>query len=91
MPYVRGRVDDAASLGRRYDACRLGGEDRLQMNLIHDERLGELCLRDRRGYLQNWLVLEDGRALGHGIDVAGEAESSSHCRKRSVKRPSEAR
>ena len=45
------------------------------MNLIHDERLGELCLRDRRGYLQNWLVLEDGRALGHGIDVAGEAES----------------
>ena len=24
--------------------------------------------------LQNWLVLEDGRALGHGIDVAGEAE-----------------
>ena len=45
------------------------------MHLVHDEGLGELRLRDRRGDLQNWLVLEDGRALGHGIDVAGEAEA----------------
>ena len=72
---ARAEVDHAAARGRRYDACGLGGENRLQMYLVHDESLGELCLRDRRSHLQNWLVLEHGRALGHGIDVAGEAES----------------
>ena len=60
--------------GRRDDAGGLGGENRLQVHLVHDESLGELCLRDRRSDLQNRLVLEHWRALGHGVDVAGEAE-----------------
>ena len=66
---ARAEVDHAASHGRRYDACRLGGENRLQMHLVHHEGLGELRLRDRRADLQNWLVREDRRALGQGIEA----------------------
>jgi hypothetical protein len=52
-----------------------GGKDRLQVHLVHEESLGELGLRDRRADLEDRLVLEHRRALGHGIDVAGEAEA----------------
>jgi hypothetical protein len=44
--------------------------------LVHHEGLDELGLGDRRRDLQDRLVLENGRALGHGIHIAGEAEFS---------------
>jgi hypothetical protein len=74
MHAARTEVDHTSAFGGGYHASGFRGEDRLQVHLIHDEGLGELRLRDRRGNLENRLVLEDGRTLRDSVDIAGEPE-----------------
>jgi hypothetical protein len=44
------------------------------MDLVHDERLHELRLGNRRGNFEDRLRWEDGSALRNGVHVPGETD-----------------
>ncbi len=56
------------------DAGRLGGDERGVVDGGEEEGLHDLRLDDGGAHPQHRLVGEDHGALGHGPDVAGEAE-----------------
>ena len=55
-------------------ARRLGGEDGLQMDLVHHERLDELRLGNRRLDFDEGLVREHRCPFRDGVDVARESK-----------------
>ena len=71
---ARPEVDYGPTRGGRHHALRLGGEQGLQMDLVHDERLDELRLGERGHDLEDRLVGEERRTLGEGVHVSREAE-----------------
>ena len=68
-------IDEEPALRGKHHARRLGGDQRLEVEEIHDPRLDELGERQRRGDAEDRLVGEEESALRHGVDVAGEAEA----------------
>src|SRR5437773_523360 len=71
---TQAEIDDGSAAGRRDDAYGLRGEHRLQMNLIRQERLDELRLRQWCDHLEDGLAGEQHRSFRNGKDVSGEAE-----------------
>jgi hypothetical protein len=67
-------VGDGSATGRGHDARRLGGGQRLNVDLIHDEGLDELRLGQGCGDLQDGLAREDRGSLRHRAHVAAEPE-----------------
>ena len=63
-----------AAAGGKHDPGRLGGDHRLEVDLVEQQRLEQLRLDPRRRDPEQRLVGEAHRALGHRLDVAGEAE-----------------
>ena len=63
-----------AAFGGADDAVGLGGDQALVVQREQQIRLNELRLNGGRADGQQRLLGEDRRALGHGIDVAGEFE-----------------
>ena len=60
--------------GGEADARRLGGDQGLEVDQVEQRRLQELSLEERAADPQQRLVREHHRALGHGVDVAREAQ-----------------
>ena len=71
---ARAEVDQRPPRRRLDDTRGLRGEHCLQMHLVEDVGLDELGDRQWRLDPQQRLVGEDGRALGHRIDIALEAQ-----------------
>ena len=71
---AQAEVDHASPLRRFDDTRRLGGEHRLQLDLVDDEGFDQLRFADRRHHFEDGFVREDRRAFGNCIDVAGETE-----------------
>ena len=67
-------VDQLAPAPREDDARGLRGDQRLQVDDVQQAALGELRLRQGRGHAKDRFVGEEHGALGHRVDVAGEAE-----------------
>ena len=55
-------------------ARRLGRDQRLEVDEIEESRLDELGLHQGAAHAHERLVGEDHRALGHGVDVAGQSD-----------------
>ena len=70
----RAEVHHRPPPSRLDDARALRGDQRLQVQLVEQVRLGELCFRQGRLDGQQRLAGEGGRALGHRVDVAAEAQ-----------------
>ena len=72
-----GEVDHGLSLavGGEHDPSRLGGDHRLEVDLVQQQGLEQLRLDQRRGHADERLVREPDRPLRHRVDVAAEAES----------------
>ena len=75
MRPAQSEVHDGPPLRGLDDTHRLRGEHRLHVDLVHHERLDELCLADRRVDFENWLVREDRRAFRDRKHVAREAQA----------------
>ena len=71
----------------QHAARRLGGDERLEMDQVHQPRLDQLRLRHGRRHAQDWLVGKEDRALGHGMHVAAEAPSLEVLREFRRKKP----
>ena len=77
----RREVDHAPALARapgsggEHDACRLGGDRRLEVHLVEQQRLEQLRLDPRGGHSYKRLAGESNRSLRQGVHVAGEAEA----------------
>ncbi len=56
------------------DPGGLGGDQRRQVDRLQQPRLQQQRLAEGRGHAQDRLVREGDRPLGHGQDLAGEAE-----------------
>jgi hypothetical protein len=70
---AEGEVGELGRAGCQYAACGLGRHAGLERDVIEQRRLHELRLRRRRRDFQERLAGEDGSALGHGPDIAGES------------------
>ena len=70
----RAELDDVRVAGGVHDARGLGGDERRVVQRREEEGLHNLRLDDGRADAHHGLVREDGRALRHGPDVAGEAQ-----------------
>lgn len=71
---AQAELHDQVALRGLADARRLGGDERLVVDDVEHRRLDELGLEDRGLDAQQGFVGEDHRALGHGVDLAREAE-----------------
>ena len=69
-----GEIGDGPAPGGLNAAGGLGGQQRLVLDLVHDEGFGQLCGDDRARDFQDRLVGEEQAALGHGADSARETE-----------------
>ena len=65
---------DGAALGGADNAVCLGGDQRLVVDGQQEIGLDKLCLGCGGAHRDDRLTGEDRRALGDGVDVAGEAE-----------------
>ena len=68
------KVDERHVARREPAPQRLGGDRRLEGDLVEQVGLDQLGLGERSGDLEEGLFGEDHPALGHGVDVAGEAQ-----------------
>ena len=67
-------IDDSATARRGDHPCGLGGQGRLQVNLIDDKSFGELGFGNRCGDLEDRLVGENRRTLQDRVHIPCEAE-----------------
>jgi hypothetical protein len=73
---AQAEIDQELARRSQDHARRLRGDGRLEVQQVDQPGLDELRLGQRRAHPQDRLVGEEDRSLGHGIDVAGEAEAS---------------
>jgi hypothetical protein len=67
-----GEIDQLRGAGREHAPGCLRCHARLERQVVEQHRLGQLCLRDRRGHIQQWLTGEHAASLGHSPHVTGE-------------------
>jgi len=68
------KIDHLAAVGSVHDTRGLGGDHGLEGKGGEQERLDDLCLDDRSGDAHQGRRGKRHRALGDGVDVAGEAQ-----------------
>ena len=68
-----GKIHHGSPLSRMDTPCSLTGNQGLQVDLIDDKGLNELCLNKGCGNLEDGFVLEEKSALWNGPDLACEA------------------
>ena len=74
MGAAQRKVNHWPALGGMDAARGFSGDERLQMELIDDERLDDLGLNDRRGDFQNRFVFKKYFSFRNRPNVAREAE-----------------
>src|ERR1019366_5746423 len=76
MGSAQGEVDELDVTGCEPAAGGLGGQCRLESDLVEQVGLDQLRLSDGGGYLKQRLVGQDDSSFGDGMDVAGEPQGT---------------
>ena len=76
MRSAQAEVDQGLSLGGEHHAGSLRGNHGLEMKQIDQPGFQQLGLGERGGDTHDGLIGKEHRALGHGVQVAGEAQCS---------------
>ncbi len=69
-------LQDGIVAGRQPQARRLGGDQRLEVDQVEQGRLQELGDEQGAAHPHQRLLAEDHRPLGHGVEVAAEAQGA---------------